>query len=92
MRERKWLKGRDYQSKIMKNEVSARESAVKQQKISDELTREFGYEAFIELQSFNRGSEQSQIQEFVENNKEDKNKFQQLPYANGWRVTSSLDQ
>jgi hypothetical protein len=92
MRERKWLNGRDYQSRIMKNEVSARESAVKQQEISNQLKREFGYDAFLELQSFNRVSEQSQIQEFIENNKEDKSKFQQLPYANGWRVTSSLDQ
>ena len=55
MRERKWLKGRDYQSRIMKNEVSARESAVKQQKIHDQLNREFGYEAVLELQSYNRG-------------------------------------
>ena len=92
MTEKRWLSGREYQSRIIKSEVSAKESASAQRMVNNQLAREFGYGAVLELQSSNRGSEQSQIQEFIESNKEDKSKFQQLPYANGWRVTSSLDQ
>lgn len=91
---KRWLTGREYQSRRINNEVQAHAAAAARRKEENDIMREFGYEAALVTQVKDAAREQelSQIQEFIEKNKKDTKKFQELPYANGWRVTSSLNQ
>lgn len=91
---KRWLTGREYQSRRITNEVHAHAAAAARRKEENEIMKEFGNEPALvtQVKDAAREQERSQIQEFIEKNKQDTKKFQELPYANGWRVTSSLNQ
>ena len=59
------LSGREYQSRRIKNECAARDTTKERQRVNNQLTREFGFAAVLELQDSLRENEQSQIQEFL---------------------------
>jgi hypothetical protein len=92
--QKRWLTGKEYQSRRIKNEVNAHSAATSRRREENEIMREFGYETALVTQVKEAAREQEidQIQAFIDNNKQDAKKFQELPYANGWRVTSSLNQ
>lgn len=88
---REWLSGKDFQSQMIGKEIAAHHAAKESKRIRSQMTREFGAPEFFEFQDGLRQEEQSRIQEFVENNRGNTERFQKLSYANGWRVINDLD-
>jgi len=77
------------QSLAIGKAIAAHNAAKESRRINSQMTREFGAPALREFQGNCRQEEQTKIQEFLENNKDNTESFQELPYANGYRVSNN---
>jgi hypothetical protein len=77
------------QSQAIGRAIAAHKAAKENKRINSQMTREFGAPEFFEFQGTRIQEEQAQIQEFLDNNKGNTERFQKLPYANGYRVSNN---
>lgn len=90
MKKKEFLSGKEYQSKRIANEIMQHKQRKQRRAIENKMRREFGNQEYNTFQNFIDNDESAQIRRFIENNQGDASKFQELPYANGYRVSNSL--